>query len=84
MTIRVSTTSLKACIPSSACTDLLLPSKPKGLVTTPTVNAPSSCATFARIGEAPVPVPPPSPAAINTLLEKVEELVQVPHQFLRM
>ena len=66
ITIRVSNTSLNAWTPSSAWTDLLLPSNPKGLVTTPTVSAPSSCAISAIIGDAPVPVPPPSPAVMKT------------------
>ena len=38
------------------------PSKWNGLVTTPTVRMPSSRATLAMTGAAPVPVPPPMPA----------------------
>ncbi|CAB4632263.1 unannotated protein [freshwater metagenome] len=63
----MSTSVLKFSIPSSACAVLLLPSKVKGLVTTPTVNAPKSFATFATIGAPPVPVPPPSPAVTKTI-----------------
>ena len=46
-----------------------LPSKPNGLVTMPTVSAPSSRAMRATIGAAPVPVPPPAPAAMKTMSE---------------
>ena len=66
MTIKVSTCSASRAMPSSACRSRLRPSKPKGLVTIPTVRAPHSLATSARIGAAPVPVPPPMPAAMNT------------------
>ena len=40
----------------------------KGDVTTPTVNAPNSREIFATTGAAPVPVPPPIPAAMKTIL----------------
>ena len=40
-----------------------------GIVTMPTVSAPSERAICATIGAAPVPVPPPSPAATNTMSE---------------
>ena len=43
------------------------PSKPNGLVTTPTVSASSSRASSAITGAAPVPVPPPSPAVTKTM-----------------
>jgi len=39
----------------------------KGLVTTPTVRMPSERATSAITGAAPVPVPPPMPAVMNTM-----------------
>mmetsp|Transcript_40565 Transcript_40565/g.53398 ORF Transcript_40565/g.53398 Transcript_40565/m.53398 type:complete len:214 (-) Transcript_40565:408-1049(-) len=65
-TIKVSTTSLRFAIAPSACMDRRRPSKPKGLVTTPTVKAPSSRATSATIGAAPEPVPPPIPAVTKT------------------
>ena len=45
------------------------PSKPNGLVTMPTVSAPSSRAMRATTGAAPVPVPPPSPAVMKTMSE---------------
>ncbi|CSB38950.1 Uncharacterised protein [Vibrio cholerae] len=54
-------------IPCSAKAKRFLPSKLKGLVTTATVKMPSSFATSAITGAAPVPVPPPIPAAINTI-----------------
>ena len=46
----------------------LSPSKRKGIVTMATVSKPSSLAAFAIIGAAPVPVPPPIPAVIKTIL----------------
>ena len=66
ITIKVSTCSARRAMPSSACRMRFLPSKVKGLVTMPTVRAPDSLATSATIGAAPVPVPPPMPAVINT------------------
>ena len=69
-----STSSFSFFIPSSACFFLFLPSKPNGKVTTPTTSRRSSSsgrttsfAIFAITGEAPVPVPPPMPAVINTI-----------------
>ncbi len=43
------------------------PSNWKGLVTTPTVRTPSSRATRAMTGAAPVPVPPPMPAVMKAM-----------------
>ncbi len=43
------------------------PSKGKGLVTTATVRMPISLASWAITGAAPVPVPPPMPAVMNTM-----------------
>ncbi len=54
-------------MPSTAWRDRFLPSKPNGLVTTPTVSAPHSRAICAITGAAPVPVPPPMPAVTNTM-----------------
>ena len=45
----------------------MVPSNSKGFVTTATVKIPSSFATWATIGAAPVPVPPPIPAVIKTM-----------------
>ena len=45
----------------------LVPSNPNGLVTTATVSTPSERATSATTGAAPVPVPPPMPAVMNTM-----------------
>jgi hypothetical protein len=67
MTIRVSTAASRRLMPSSAFLPRFLPSKPKGLVTTPTVRAPQSRATWAMTGAAPVPVPPPMPAVTKTM-----------------
>ncbi len=46
-----------------------LPSKMNGLVTTPTVSAPTSRATRASTGAPPVPVPPPMPAVMKIMSE---------------
>jgi hypothetical protein len=45
----------------------LLPSISNGLVTTATVRMPSSRAICATTGAAPVPVPPPMPAVMNSM-----------------
>ena len=67
ITIMVSTCFLSSSIPTSACSILFLPSNLKGLVTIPTVSAPSSWAISATIGAAPVPVPPPIPQVTKTI-----------------
>ena len=67
MVISESTCSLSASMPCCATNKRLRPSKGKGLVTTATVRIPSSRATSATIGAAPVPVPPPIPAVIKTM-----------------
>ena len=54
-------------MPFSACIIRRRPSKLKGLVTTPTVRMPISLAMSATMGAAPVPVPPPIPAVMNTM-----------------
>ena len=69
ITISVSTLSRSSSMPIIAWSARLRPSKPNGLVTTPTVSAPSSRAISATIGAPPVPVPPPSPAVTNTMSE---------------
>ena len=67
MVMRESTRLARASIPSSAIFMRLPPSKGKGLVTTATVRMPSSLATSATTGVAPVPVPPPMPAVMKTM-----------------
>ena len=67
MMINESTWSLSFSIPIWACSFLILPSKPNGVVTIPTVRIFISLAIFAITGAAPVPVPPPIPAVINTI-----------------
>ena len=67
MTMSVSTFSFKRCTPASACTERRRPSKLNGRVTTPMASAPMLRASSAMIGAAPVPVPPPSPAVMNTM-----------------
>jgi len=62
-----STCSRSRSIPDSACELRRFPSKWKGRVTTATTSAPASFAILARIGEAPVPVPPPMPAVMKTM-----------------
>ena len=49
-----------------ACCSLLRPSKENGIITNPTTKAPASLASFATVGAAPDPVPPPRPAQIKT------------------
>ena len=67
MTIWVSTFSLRRWMPCSACTARRRPSNPNGRVTTPMVSAPTLRAISAMTGAAPVPVPPPLPAVMNTM-----------------
>ena len=54
-------------MPMSATARRLLPSIENGFVTTATVRIPSSFATCATTGAAPVPVPPPMPAVMNSM-----------------
>ena len=44
------------------------------MVTMPTVRIPISFATWAITGAAPVPVPPPIPAVINTILVFLDKI----------
>ena len=67
ITMRVSTSSRSAAMPSSAAVARRRPSKANGRVTTPMVSAPSERAMRATTGAPPVPVPPPSPAVTNTM-----------------
>ena len=67
MMIRVSTNFCSSSMPASASRMRRWPSKWKGLVTTPTVRMPASRAARAMTGRAPVPVPPPMPAVMNTM-----------------
>ena len=67
ITTKLSTHSLKAAMPDSACVMRFLPSNPKGFVTIPTVSIPSSLAMEATTGAAPVPVPPPMPAVMKII-----------------
>src|ERR1041385_7727889 len=54
-------------MPSSAWRIRFFPSKTNGLVTTPTVSAPTSRASLAITGAPPVPVPPPMPAVMKIM-----------------
>ena len=67
--IRVSTWALSSSAARSATSLRLLPSKLNGLVTTPIVSAPCCFASWATTGAPPDPVPPPSPAVMNTMSE---------------
>ena len=58
-------------MPVVACFMRLGPSNSKGFVTTPTVRMPFSRAALAITGAAPVPVPPPMPAVMKTMLQSV-------------
>ena len=53
--------------PSSALRIFFCPSNIKGIVTIPMVSIPASLASLATTGLAPVPVPPPIPAVMNTI-----------------
>ena len=63
----VSTQPRNSAKPSSAWVIRFLPSTVKGFVTTATVSAPSSMASAAMTGAAPVPVPPPKPVVTKTI-----------------
>src|SRR5690242_7575299 len=63
----VSTTLRSASSPASAWSMRLRPSNVNGFVTTATVRMPRSRASDATTGAEPVPVPPPSPAVMNTM-----------------
>ena len=65
MVIKESTSDLSSLIPASAKSSLN--SKDIGFVTIATAKAPTSFAALATIGAAPVPVPPPIPAAMKTI-----------------
>mmetsp|Transcript_1984 Transcript_1984/g.4085 ORF Transcript_1984/g.4085 Transcript_1984/m.4085 type:complete len:207 (+) Transcript_1984:1385-2005(+) len=67
ITINVSTFFLSVSTPSVAWLARRLPSNVNGNVTTPTVKIPISFDRRATTGAAPVPVPPPIPAVINTI-----------------
>ena len=66
-TISVSTSAASSSIPLLAWLPRRLPSKLNGLVTMPTVSAPTSRARRAMTGAAPEPVPPPAPTATKTM-----------------
>ena len=68
MTSKASTCFEISSTPSRAWSIFLLPSKRKGMVTMPTVRMPMFLASRATTGAAPVPVPPPMPAVMNTIL----------------
>jgi len=63
----VSAVSLRLSSPCKAFWALPGPSQRKGVNTTATVSAPISRAQLATTGAAPVPVPPPIPAVMNTM-----------------
>ena len=67
ITSRASTCLAISSTPSSAWSILRLPSKRKGMVTMPTVRMSIAFASRAITGAAPVPVPPPMPAVMNTI-----------------
>ena len=68
ITIKESTCFFIFSIPSWACCILFFPSKENGTVTIAIVSISNSWAFWAIIGAAPVPVPPPIPAVIKTIL----------------
>ncbi len=64
---RVSTYLRISSAPASALLIFFMPSNRKGMVTMPTVSRPRSRAMRATTGAAPVPVPPPIEAVMNTM-----------------
>ena len=72
-----STTFLNFSIPLCACVFLIFPSNWNGIVTIPTVRISSSLAILAIIGAAPVPVPPPIPAVMNTIFVLVFSIARI-------
>ena len=66
-TIRVSTAAFSSPMPMSAWAARLRPSKENGRVTTPMASELRLLAISATMGAPPVPVPPPSPAVMNTM-----------------
>ena len=70
-------------MPASATRMRREPSNWKGLVTTATVRMPNSLATRAITEAAPVPVPPPMPAAMNTMWAAGERGADVLERLLR-
>ena len=75
ITIVVSHAWRSICTPISACPRRFVPSNLNGVVTMPTVSAPSSRAIFATTGAAPVPVPPPRPAVMKTMSQPLSSRV---------
>ena len=65
-TMHVSVCSLNSCKQNSALSILAF-SASNGIVTTPMTTAPVSLASCATTGAEPDPVPPPSPAIMNTI-----------------
>ena len=68
MISRESTFGCSSWMPSMALEMASSPSFLNGMVTTATVRMPRSLAILAMTGEAPVPVPPPMPAVMKTIL----------------
>ena len=66
-TISVSTAAFSSLIPMSAWAARFRPSNENGRVTTPMLSDPMVLAISATMGAPPVPVPPPSPAVMNTM-----------------
>ena len=71
----VSTYFFNSSKPLSAAFNLPGPSKIKGFVTTATVNKFKSLAALAITGAAPVPVPPPIPAVMKTMLAPCKRFI---------
>ena len=66
-TISVSTSCASSSTPTSAWSIRREPSNENGFVTIPTDSAPTSLASRATMGAAPVPVPPPAPAVMKIM-----------------
>ena len=75
MVMSVSTSAARSSTPTSAWAPRRAPSKANGLVTMPTVSAPTSRAMRATTGAAPVPVPPPAPAVMKIMSAPLSRLL---------
>ena len=77
MTNRVSTSLEMRATPSRALSICLGISNLKGMVTMPTVRMPNFMASRAMMGAAPVPVPPPMPAVMKSMLVSVPRALTI-------
>ena len=77
MTNSASTFLAISSTPSKAWSIFRFPSKRNGIVTIPTVRIPMSLEMRAITGAAPVPVPPPIPAVMKTILVPSDSIFRI-------